>query len=370
MQKETFSVFVKRILLSAIPEDMVNSMTEEEFLEEYFRRAFTHRTFFMDRAAKIKKFDYEVLEKIGDRALAVSFQVWLYEIIGHEVKIPQPYSDMEKNFTGTEYLSKLTELLGFDRWIQVAEGNSITPGMKEDVFEAFIGAIILSADRTIARDIGLGLAKRWIFAVYNKYARQEIDPRNTSRYVDYVSRVNEIWLFRGWGAATYKNASGTAKDFGVQRFAAVNLEAPNRDNFPEALRGQILGTGNGYTIKEAKEEAARKALETLNVNFYGLRNSETEFDKLEIDRLEKLLVSNKPLLNQILNLLNDKSFVYQSASVRHLKLFGTYVAQLRIKIDDVWKNAARATSETSTEDAVEKVFKIFLSKAKKGDLKV
>ena len=365
--REPFKDFIYRTLLMFMPVEMATTLVADEPLNLYFRRAFTHSSWLMSQAGKEGKYDYEIFEKLGDKVLGACFQIWLYDIIGAEVTIPQPYADMEKWFTDKEYLAGLTEKLGFDKQINaVNDGNKIDQSMKEDVFEAFIGAVTLAGDRYIMQDIGMSLAKRWIYQVYNTYVRDEIDPQNSSQYVNYRTRVNDIWLFNGWEAAIYiTTGEGTgAKEIGVKGLAAVNMIGPDSTNFPAEFRGKIISSGRGATLSEAREEAAKKALEMLEVNYPDLKGMEYEFDTLETKRLEKMLVSRPDMYTSILQVMERKKHIYTSLAIRQVRIFGTFTAQLRIKIDGIWRNGGRARSKKSKEEAIEKLFTTFLEKNK------
>lgn len=369
---ETFQQFIYRIISPAMTPELAAKLVAEGPLERYFRRAFTHKTFYMTRAASQGNFDYEVLEKTGDRILAWAFQKWLFDIIGNEVTLPQPYSIMEVRLTGTDYLSVLCDQLGFSKWIRPAqeEGLRMTPNIKEDVFEAFIAAINAAADEFVANDFGPVLAKRWIYCVYNTFTRDKIDPRNIAMYVDARSQVNEIWSFNNWGAQVYK-LSGDGKglkDAGVRGVAAVNLFGPKVNQFPARFRGKLIGSGEGSTLDEAKENAAASALKFLEINFSDLLGQEVTFSGLETARLDKLLAPNPKLLAEVKTILKERSEIYQSMSIRKLRQFNNYVVQLRVKIDNIWHSGGRWRSETSEQEAIDKVFNIFVDKVMAEEL--
>lgn len=365
-QEGSFKEFIKVLLSAAIPADKVDILIREEPLEMYFRRAFTHSSFLMNRAGKEGKFNYEILEKIGDRILGATFQMWLFEIMGAEVMIPQTYADMEKDFTNTEYLNYLATNLGFDRFIRVAaDGNKVTPNIREDVFESLIAAIVIASDRYIMQDIGMAYAKRWIYQVYNTYTRDKIDPQNASQYVNWRSRVNEVWQFNGWIKPNYLTTGEArgAKEIGVRRLASASLMGPVSTTFPDELRGRQIGSGEGDTVDEAKEAAAKDALTRLEINYPDLKGLELEFSALETSRLERILKGNPVLLAKVVKILKDKADEYQALAIRKLRIYGIYTVQFRVKIDGVWRNGARARSDVSEAEAINKVFEFFVSKS-------
>lgn len=369
MENQSFKDFIHSTLVAAMPEEIASLLVMPEPLE-VFLRAFTHYTFVMDRAGKMGKFDYEILEKVGDRILAGSFQLWLFDILGFEVDTPQIYADIEKEFTGSDFLSALSTNLGFEKFIRLGPENKITGSIKEDVFESFIGAIVLTGDKYITTDMGMPLAKRWIYQVYNTYARDKIDPRNPSKYVNFRSRVNELWLFNGWGTPKYVTSgqSKGARELGLQRKAAANLMGPNVQSFPAEYRGRPLGSGAGDDIDDAREAAAKAALEMLELTYVNIKGLEESFGALETVRFEKFLKDNPELLEKVKAFMKTRADSYSSVAIRKQRIFGIYVVQLRVRVDGIWRNGARARSKTSEQEAVDKVFQVFISKGSEGQV--
>lgn len=362
---ESFKDFIYRTLASSMPEPMVQRLVLDQSLETYFRRAFTHITFIEDSASAVGKFNYDVMGKLGDKSLVASFQLYLFSIIGEEVFVEAPYADMEKNFLTVEQIVRFTELLGFDRWINVSNKNKITSSIKKDIFTSFIGAIILAADAFIMKDMGMPLAKQWVFQVLETHARDKFDPKDMTKYVDYRSRVNNIWLFNGWGKAVYRSTgdSRSAREAGVVGFAAANLLGPNLETFPARLRGKNIGTGTGRDLAKAKEEAARTALETLKVNFSDLKGREVEFSLTNTDPLEAVLGNDHMLLRRTIDLMKKKENVYKYLVIRRLKIYDYYVVQLRyMTFKNNWENGSRARSPDSELKAIRRALEVFINK--------
>lgn len=350
--KKPFNEFVYSVLVTSMPEDFARKLTEEGPLENYFRRAFTHKTFYMSKASSGGStgggFDYEVLEKIGDRVLSASFNLWLHEIIGLEVAVPQVYNDIEQKLTNTKFLSDLANKIGFSKYIAVAtDGNIITDNMKEDVFEAFVAAIVLAADEYIVKDIGFGLAKRWIFQVYNTYARDSIDTRSNDEFVNYTTRVNDIWMFNGWGAAIYKHGAA------IKGQSATSLIGPNHDSFPEKYRGKEIGRGSGADKAKSKEEASRNALKNLDM-LSGIG---------EDTKIDKILAGETQIFKQLEEITAKSKGKFGRVVFRTIKIHTMYVAQLRVQVNGVWTNDARGRSSVSEKEAALNAVRYFISKA-------
>src|SRR5579885_1540449 len=366
--QDPFREFLRSILLPAIPEEYVNILLSEAPFNAYFKKAFTHKTFSI--GVDDSEFNYEVLEKVGDRIYNACFQLWVYELIGQETNVLSVYSNIEKRYVGTEYLSRLADNLGFDTWIKVAEGNPITDKMKEDVFEALIAAIVLSTEDYIVKDLGFVLAKRWLYQVFNTFTKEEIDPKNSSKYVDNVSKINEIWQINNWGTPIYVTLvnSRAAKEAGVL-LAAVDLKAPNKSNFPARFRGKILGSGLGKNLTEAKEKASEEALRILGVNFAEVSQYEVVFNRLNMRRIEKSLADRPDILEKLKLALAKTSDVYQEVSIKTLKVVGEFVTQIRVSINGIWRNDSRGRGPTKLDSIINAV-NYFIEKINKGQLTV
>jgi len=360
-----FNKFLQSVLEPALGKEITTKLLTQSNINNHFKRAFTHKTFVH---VNDDTGDYEVLEKLGDRILKASLQHWLYEILYPEVTVPEPYAELEKVLEAKDQLAELSEKLGFDRYIRVMETFVINKDVKEDVFEAFIAAISLAGD-TVTEDFGIVLAKRWIFQVYNTYVRDKVDVKNLSGIKDYVSQVNELWLFNGWGNMEFlTTGDGKAiKEAGYTSFAAVDLRAPNKMNFPAKFRGKILGSGTASTIAEAKQEASKNALKTLGIEFVELKESEivVRFEDLANARLKRDLSDTPKVYYALMAVINDTSNLYNKVQIRTAKIVDKFVAQLRVEIEGNWKNSSRFKHEDK-KIAMVKAITAFLTRAKKA----
>jgi dsRNA-specific ribonuclease len=367
---DPFLEFVLRTLRPAINEGFVQRITAPTPLRDYFRAAFTHITFVSDVAASEGVMDYDVLEKIGDKVAGAAFLLYIFEIIGNEVRAPQVFADLEKYLVAKTFLANMAVKMGFDQYLKVAEGVVVTTKMKSDLFESFTGAIVIAADRYIPEAPGIGfvLAKAWLYQVFNTHMRSEIDPINPGRYVDFRTQVNEIWLFNGWGEQDYRT-SGERKGMrqnNVKIESGATLVAPTVKSFPAELRGKVLGNGTGPTLDAAREMAAEKALETLRLNFAEFKDSEVQFSGLTAARIKKALAFDPALYARVEAVLLAKPNTYRALSVRKVRIYNQWHVQIRVKTEDgIWETGERHYSYTSEEDAYRGVFERFLEKASK-----
>lgn len=355
-----FSQFLRTVLEPTFGKNITDKLLREDLINSYFRRAFTHRSF-----VHIKddtEGDYEVFEKLGDRILKASVQHWLYEILFPEVTVSEPYAELEKVLEAKDQLEELSEKLKFDKYIRVYEEFGISKDIKEDVFEAFIGALSIAGD-TIIPDFGIVLAKRWIFRVYNTYVRHKVDVNNLHQIKNFRSQVNEIWSFNGWGNQNYHTTGDgkVLKDGGIFQFAAVELIAPNIPKFPAKFRGKLLGEGYGDTLAIAREMAAENALKTLGIIYEEFRNSEivVRYEDLVNERLKRDLANHPQVFENLMAIIKDKTNIYNEIQIRTARIVSKFVAQLRVVVDGNWKNDSRAFDDDK-ENAMVRVINMFI----------
>lgn len=374
--EQSFRDFMLALLSPAIDKRFTDKLLQDDPLDNYFRKAFTHSTFMPQIAAQAAVFNYEILEKLGDKVLGAVFQLYLYEIMGNEVTTPQPFADMDKYLMAKDELARLAEEIGLLKWIRIDKNAVLTVKIKSDLFEALVGAIVMASNRFIteAPSIGFVLAQSWLYSIFNTHMRHRIDPQNPSKYTDSRTQINEVWLFNGWGQPDYRTSNET-RGAGNQRTAveaAQALYGPDADNVPSKFRGKEIAVGTGSTLDEAKEIAAKNALTQLNVNFPEFKKMEFDvvlkYADLEAARLQKLMGNDNPLYNRLKAILEKRKDVYDSISLKKARVYRQFHAQLRVRLTDseVWTNAERAFSLESEDVAIRMVFTKFIEKAEKG----
>ena len=366
---DPFRDFLRTILTPTIPTEYINAILMDAPINAYFKKAFTHKTFTI--GTEDSEFNYEVLEKVGDRIYNMFFQLWTYETIGQETNVLQVYSNIEKRFVGTEYLSELADNIGLGKFIKAAPGVVISDKIKEDVFEALVAAICLSVDEYAVKELGIVMAKSWLYQIFNTFTRAKIDPQNSASLVDFRSRVNEVYQINAWGTPIYLTAvnSKAAAASGVQGFAAVDLRAPNRPNFPAKFRGKVIGSGTGKNLTEAKEKASEEALKLLGVNYAEVNQFEVVFERLNLRRIERALVDHPDVVRRLKVALDKVKDVYQEIAIKTVKIAGEFVSQLRVSVEGIWKNDARGKGDTKVNSMIN-VIEYFISKIDKGQINV
>jgi len=211
-----FKEFIDRQLLECgIDNEYRKCFTDAESME-VFAQAFTHETF-----NHIK--NYEVLEFVGDgyvKAVLCTYitQRWpnlrksvlqkdvrpgTLDEQGAEIKRGREgvYSKLRIKLESERTLSVIAQRRGFSLFFRADEKNLTTNKNKllEDVFEAFVGALIQVVDTKVEQGLGFYYVQKYLTKILNDSPETNIDITYET-LVDPVSRLNELYA-----AKRYKN---------------------------------------------------------------------------------------------------------------------------------------------------------------------
>ena len=202
-----------------------------------YKNAFSHSSYVNEHKAKN---DYERLEFLGDAVLDLVVADYLYthykETEGEMTKVRASYVCENANYcyaTG----------LGLSKYILVGhgeqkEGGKLKKAIVADIFEALMGAIYI--------DLGFSTVRNVILKVVVPY----IENPNVTFFSDYKSSLQE-YVQTEQKSLEYKlvNEEGPAHD----KTFFVHMEC----------NGKSYGNGAGKSKKEAEQNAAREAIDTL-----------------------------------------------------------------------------------------------------------
>ncbi|WP_162011473.1 ribonuclease III [Streptococcus sp. S784/96/1] len=203
--------------------------------------AFTHTSYANEhRALNISH--NERLEFLGDAALQLTISRYLYK------KYPDmPEGDMSKlrsTIVREESLAGFSRQCGFEHHIKLGRGEEKTggrnrPAILGDLFEAFLGALLL--------DKGISEVEDFL----NQVMIPQVEIGNYERVKDYKTSLQELLQVNGEVTITYQviNETGPAHDKVFEIVVLVN--------------GEKLSRGKGKSKKLAEQEAAKNALEQL-----------------------------------------------------------------------------------------------------------
>lgn len=357
-----FGDFIASLFDEVFDQETIATITAENAIEEYWLPAFS--TSMYGRANQVE--DLQVAEKIGDAVLKYAFLSWLRAKIYPEVTEPGVYSIMETKFTGKLFLKDLSMQLGFDKYARVATGEGITDDVLEDIFEAFLGQLVLVGDQLIQPFSGILLAQKWIYYVYNKYAWDLADPTNFKNLVSYVTQFNEVSLFNGWGQVKWNVQQSRSGKDGTTK-ARADLIMPLGKNVPQELQGVVIGTGISDTKKKARENAARAALDRLKIEYSELSDIIVDYDDQNRANARKLLAAEPKLFRDIFSNIQtlkegqeESPDLYYGLQIKSAYILDKYVALIRVRQRGIWVNAVRGRGDTKIDAAIDAA-KIFLT---------
>jgi ribonuclease-3 len=224
-------------LLSELEQKIGYSFRSRALLD----RALTHRSFANERAAEHCQHN-EAMEFLGDSVLGFVVSAWLLERFPDlsEGKL----SKMKAFLVSESSLAELAEVIDLGRYILLNRGEEKTGGRRKrallaDAYEALIGVLYV--------DGGTSVAERFL--------RRELRPKLAT--IDPMSMIGADYK-----SALQERLQGAGGP--TPEYALVEATGPDhRRTFRVELRvgGRPLSTGEGHTIKEAQQEAARLALE-------------------------------------------------------------------------------------------------------------
>lgn len=206
---------------------------------ELLRLALTHRSVSSDDASRN---DNERLEFLGDAVLQLVITDVLYEQYPHLAE--GQMAKVRAAVVSKPTLAEIARVLELGSHLELAPGEDRSGGREKDsiladALEAIIGAVYLDAGVESARAMILA---HWAERVAERARRPGVK--------DYKTRLQEI-LARDGLRPVYET-EGTGPDHDMWFTASVSAD------------GARLGTGEGKSKKDAEQQAAGRALESLS----------------------------------------------------------------------------------------------------------
>jgi dsRNA-specific ribonuclease len=205
-----------------------------------------------------KDLNYEFMETLGDSTLNKAI-IWYFARRFPQINSPDGIDILTRlkiKFIQKKSFSFLAEKLDFWPYISTNFNRDINEEKVktlEDVFEAFFGATELIIDKKYS--IGTG------YKICYKIISRLLDKVNISinyeNIVDAKTRLKELFdhnKHKGIGTIEYLKFAETR---GVEKFYKSSVKRVV-DN-----KSFIIGSGEGYKMEDAEQNAATNALETL-----------------------------------------------------------------------------------------------------------
>ncbi len=204
--------------------------------------AFTHSSY----AKQFKESQYnERLEFLGDSVLQLTITEYLFS--NYKNKLEGELTRLRSLIVCENSLYNVARKLGISDFIMMSKGEELTGGrdrisIQADAVEAIIAAIYL--------DKGLEVAKEFILTNFNDIIKKAIDNKII---LDFKTKLQE-----------YLQKDG---DIDINYELYKHEGPPHRRKFFVNLyvEGKLLGSGEGYSKKEAEQNAAKEALIKLEV---------------------------------------------------------------------------------------------------------
>ena len=205
--------------------------------KDLIKRAFTHSSYVNETK---KGEDYERLEFLGDKILDFLVSEYLY--VSEHLKEGE-MTKIRASYVCENALFEYANSLEFSEYVLVGRGENKSGGKHKkailaDIFEAFIAAIYL--------DLGYEKAKKVALKIIVPY----IEDKNTLLFSDYKSALQEA-------------VQTTTKSLHYDLLSTSGPSHNRKFRVAVIIDDIKYGEGIGTSKKEAEQEAAKKALETL-----------------------------------------------------------------------------------------------------------
>ncbi|HUO46658.1 MAG TPA: ribonuclease III [Acidimicrobiia bacterium] len=203
-------------------------------------RALVHSSY---QAEHPELFDNERLEFLGDAVLGLSVASYLFH--AYPEMSEGEMAKVRAAAVSRDELAAVARTLGLGGHILLGRGEETSGGREKssilaNTMEALIAAVYLDGGFEVARDTVL---RHW----KGRLAARAHRPGGA----DYKTRLQELLAMAGLRPEYRVEAFGPDHD---KRFTAVLL-----------VEGQERGNGSGRSKREAEQEAARAAIETMSV---------------------------------------------------------------------------------------------------------
>jgi ribonuclease III len=208
--------------------------------------AVTHRSFANERGLDDH---YERLEFLGDAVLGLVAADWLFQ--RHPERPEGDLSRLKSTLVSARSLARYARKLDLGAMLRVGVGEERSGGRAKrsllaDSMEAVFGAVY--------RDGGIDAAR----GVIHRFLDEESPEKVGSVTGDSKTALQELTQARGWDLPDYRLSGSRGPDH------------DKRFEVDCAVRGEVVGRGEGSSKKVAEQRAAEAALQTLTAGDAGL----------------------------------------------------------------------------------------------------
>lgn len=222
----------------------VNIIFGPDAMNKYWKKVFTHES--ADESASQKE-NYEWFEVMGDKTMEYCYMLYFRKLLGDENLDESAMTYIKREFVSKEFQALIAKNLGLDNYIRLGDYVELNESIREDILEAFFGALGALCDDMIGFGVGFSYAFNLFAHLYNQYA---IDTSKIRK--DDKSVLKELF-----------EAKFNTKDV---QYMTIQSDRPDLGSFrSEVFRpdGSSLGVGYGNMKKESELRASTAALEKL-----------------------------------------------------------------------------------------------------------
>ncbi|MFW5981708.1 MAG: ribonuclease III [Halanaerobiaceae bacterium] len=212
--------------------------------KKLLQRAFTHKSF-SNENIELNLRDNERLEFLGDSVLSVVISTYIFD---HFPDYPEgELAKMRSVIVSEPVLAIKARSLNLGRYLLLGKGEELSGGREResilaDVVEALIAAIYL--------DMGIEIAQQFIIKLFEDII---IDVEQGNYIQDYKTILQEVIQKENLDRPLYL----VVKEKGPDHNKIFTVEVRHKE--------KVLGKGIGSSKKEAEQNAAKLALEKLNM---------------------------------------------------------------------------------------------------------
>lgn len=239
----------------------IHLLLDQSAMDNYWKPAFTHES--VDAVN-----NYESLELYGDAVLGYAFLMYLRELAKAQGRTltAQQGTLLLNEYMSKDYQAKLATQLGLVEYVRYDPGNpKINKSVREDVFEAFFGALNNIADDRLAPGVGYIFCYNLLREIFG-----QIPIRFDEIRQDVITQLKEIHDKMAWGQPQVVPVKNDRPELGEYKIEI------------RALNGEVLGTGYG-SRDEAERRATEVALQKLAQR--GITRETADERKLEKAKL-------------------------------------------------------------------------------------
>jgi len=267
--EEDFRIYIQSLLATFMPEEYTEIYMSDEpqpvmaDIQPQYKRNASHKygPFSMIRRAfideKISELNLTTLEFYGDKRLGMVVQLFIMTNFPN-IRSAEQLTNMLKYYTNNSVLAKFADQLDMPAWLHRDSAAGVLLKEKANIFEAFIGAILLIGEIFIGWEVGESLTRIFL----EKFLSLQEWTLNGDFYVTPSTLLND-WLL---AIPQYKKPTEKKKSQQL---------ADGSHTYSYSLEGEVIekmsghkkvyGTGTASQKADAKEIAIAEISEKIHL---------------------------------------------------------------------------------------------------------